>query len=165
MSGRGHIWNNTLPLLKDYLFVGIGANCYIFARPQNDYIYQSYVDIPNLYEVKPHSWYLQQWIETGMIGFLALLGFYLWYAIRSIRIYRRASLHDGLTWIGIGIFCGTLAYMVTGLANDSMVCTAPVFWIILGLGMAVNRMIVEKEGLFGYVGETTDGQEETEFQP
>ena len=31
--------------------------------------------------------------------------------------------------------------MIVGLANDSNVCTAPGFWIMLGLGMAVNRII------------------------
>lgn len=165
MTGRGQIWNHTIPLLKDYIFLGVGANCFVFAYPQSDYIFRTYANIPNTFDSRPHNWYLQQWIETGMIGFLALLIFYLWYAIRSIRIYRRANLHDSLSWVGIGIFSGTLAYMIAGLANDSNVCTAPVFWIILGLGMAVNRMIVEKEGLFGYIGESTDGQEETEFQP
>lgn len=159
-SGRGQIWNHTIPLLKNYLVVGIGANCFIFAYPQNDYIYAAYMDLPNIYDVKPHNWYLQQWIETGMIGFLALLGFYLWYVIRSIRIYRRSNLHESLSWTGIGIFSGTLTYMIVGLANDSNVCTAPVFWVILGLGMAVNRMIAEKEGMFGYVRETAEALED-----
>lgn len=38
--------------------------------------------------------------------------------------------------------------MIAGIANDSNVCTAPVFWGMLGLGLAVNRMLVKKENLF-----------------
>lgn len=148
MSGRGHIWNNTLPILSKYIFIGSGANSYMFAYPQNDYIYRSYTNIQNIFDVKPHNLYLQQWVENGLPAMLAFLAFYIWYMLRSIRIYRRANLNNTLSWIGIGIFTGTLTYMIVGLANDSNVCTAPVFWIMLGLGMAVNRMIVEKEKLF-----------------
>ena len=39
-------------------------------------------------------------------------------------------------------------YVIAAVANDSNVCTAPVFWGMLGLGLAVNRMLVEKDGLF-----------------
>lgn len=31
-------------------------------------------------------------------------------------------------------------YIVTGIANDSTVAVAPVFWGLLGVGLAVNRM-------------------------
>lgn len=31
--------------------------------------------------------------------------------------------------------------LVVGLANDSSVCVAPLFWILMGLGFAVNHMI------------------------
>jgi hypothetical protein len=41
-----------------------------------------------------------------------------------------------------------LVYMFAGIVNDSNVCTAPVFWGMLGLGLAVNRMLVKKENLF-----------------
>ena len=40
---------------------------------------------------------------------------------------------------GIGIMLGTFGYLVTGLANDSTVAVAPVYWCLLGVGMAVNR--------------------------
>ena len=40
---------------------------------------------------------------------------------------------------GIGIMLGTFGYLVTGLANDSTVVVAPVYWCLLGVGMAVNR--------------------------
>ena len=32
-------------------------------------------------------------------------------------------------------------YMVTGLANDSTVAVAPVFWGLLAVGIAVNEMV------------------------
>ena len=91
MSNRGHIWNKTIPLLGKHVFMGSGANTYMFEVPQEDYISQNYVYGANSYDVKAHSWYLQQWVETGLIGTLALLVFLFWYLVQSIRIYRRAS--------------------------------------------------------------------------
>ena len=72
----------------------------------------------------------------------------LWYIIRSVRIYRRVDLHEHLSWVGFGLFAAVLVYVIAAVANDSNVCTAPVFWGMLGLGMAVNRMLVTKENLF-----------------
>ena len=143
-SGRGHIWDGCLSILHKYLFVGSGANTFMFAYPQNDYIYRAYMNTQNMLDVKAHNMYLQQWIENGMIAMLAFVVFCFWYVIASIRLYRKTDLTDGLARIGLGIFTGVVCYLTVGIANDSNVCTAPVFWIILGLGMSVNRMIVEK---------------------
>ena len=148
MSNRGHIWNNTIPVLGKHVFMGAGANTYMFEVPQNDYISQNYVYGANSYDVKAHSWYLQQWVETGLLGTLALLVFLFWYLVQSIRIYRRVDLHESISWVGFGLFAAVLVYMIAGIANDSNVCTAPVFWGMLGLGLAVNRMLVKKENLF-----------------
>lgn len=147
MSSRGHIWDMTIPFLGKHVFMGSGANTYMLEYPQDDYIGQKYI-YANGYEVKAHCWYLQQWVETGLIGTIALLIFLMWYVVQSIRIYRRANLHESLSWVGFGLFAAVLVYLIAGIANDSNVCTAPVFWGMLGLGLATNRMISEKEGLF-----------------
>ena len=65
-----------------------------------------------------------------------------------MRIYRRADLHESISWVGFGLFAAVLVYLIAAIANDSNVCTAPMFWGMLGLGLATNRMIVEKEKLF-----------------
>lgn len=134
--------------LGKYVFMGAGANSYLFEYPQNDYISQAYVYGFNSYGVKAHSWYLQQWVETGLIGTLSLIIFLCWYVVRSIRIYRRVDLHESISWVGFGIFAAVLVYLLVAIVNDSNVCTAPVFWGMLGLGLAVNRMLVKKENLF-----------------
>lgn len=148
MSFRGHIWNMTIPLLGKHVFMGSGANTYMFEYPQNDYLGQVSIYGGSSLQVKAHCWYLQQWVETGLIGTLALLAFLGWYVIRSMRIYRRADLHESISWVGFGLFAAVLVYLIAAIANDSNVCTAPMFWGMLGLGLATNRMIVEKEKLF-----------------
>lgn len=158
MSFRGHIWNNTLPLVVKHIFVGSGANTYLLEYPQNDYIGQEYIYGQNTFHVKAHCWYLQQCVENGLLGTLALLGFFIWYIVQSIRIYRRVDLHQRISWVGFGFFAAVLVYLLAAIVNDSNVCTAPVFWGMLGLGLAVNRMITEKEKMFQ---EPTPAEEET----
>ena len=46
-----------------------------------------------------------------------------------------------LHWISLGIFSALLTYMIVALVNDSTVCTASVYWVLLGLGIAVNRSL------------------------
>ena len=147
-SGRGNLWNLIIPQLPKHIFIGSGANSFARIFPQNDYVYKVYQGLDSVFAVKAHNWFLQEWIENGLIGALCLFGFYFWYAIRSIQIYRRCDMRGFVAQIGFGIFVGTIGYMAAGVANDSNVCTAPVFWVMMGLGMAINRMIVEKEELF-----------------
>jgi O-antigen ligase len=98
-----------------------------------------------MFDVKPHNWYLQQWVENGLLATLCLIGFYLWYMVESIRIYRRVSLKTDMNRVGFAIFIGTLIYMISGLANDSTVNVAPVYWVMMGLGISVNHIVKERE--------------------
>ena len=159
-SGRGHIWDGIIPILPKYLFMGSGANTFLFAYPQNDYIYRTYLNTQNVLDVKPHNMYLQQWIENGMIAMLAFLIFYFWYIISSIKLYRRVDLSRNLAKIGFGIFTGVICYLLVGLVNDSNVCTAPVFWVILGLGMAINRILKEHDVVISNIFKKDEEQEQ-----
>lgn len=144
MSNRGHIWNLTIPILKKHIIMGAGANTFLFEYPQNDYMYKTYKQEINSFDVKAHSWYLQQWVESGLLGLLMLMGFVFCYLIQSIHLYRHVDLHNYMSWVGIGLFLAVGTYLFAAVTNDSNVCTAPVFWSMLGLGLAVNRMLMQK---------------------
>ena len=154
-SGRGNIWNLTIPLLAKHIFVGSGANTYGFELPQNDYVYKMYQGIPNVLIAKAHNWFLQEWVENGLIATVCLFGFYLWYFLKSIKIYRNCNMHDPYAKIGFGIYVGTIGYFAAGIANDANICTAPVFWVLIGLGMSLNRLIAEQENIMN-VSTSTD---------
>ena len=59
--------------------------------------------------------------------------------MESIRLYFLCGGLRSSEKIGLGIMLGTFGYIVTGLANDSTVAVAPLYWCLLGTGMAVNR--------------------------
>lgn len=143
-QNRGVIWNHTIPLLKNYMIFGNGANTFAQAYPQDDYIYKEYMGMQYMYDVKAHNWYLQQWVEEGFIALVAFIVFYMIYFLQCVKLYRKNNLKDPIVAMGMALFTGVTAYMVGAIVNDSNVTTAPVFWVTIGLGYAVNRMIREK---------------------
>lgn len=144
-TNRGFIWAHTFPLLKKYIFLGAGAESFVFVYPQRDYV--------NLYNygygeqllTKPHNLYLQIAIQTGVVSLTAFLLFYLIYFISGIRLYFKCNFDTPLTQAGVGIMAGTFGYMVMGLTNDSCITVAPVYWVLLGLGVTINLLVKKQK--------------------
>jgi len=146
-SGRGGIWANSNPLLAKYFFVGAGADCYCAVYPQNDYA-GKFNDggSLNLIVDKPHNMYLMIGIGTGGISLIAVIAMYGIYLVQSFKTYwKREFEPDYMTYVGFGIFCGVAGFMFTGLVDDSTVSTMPMFYGLMGLGIAINMMIRSKD--------------------
>lgn len=144
-GGRDIIWSNSFPMVLDSLLIGKGPDTYALLYPQEYYIYKTYTNALSDIDVKPHSLYLQIGIHSGVVALLAVLVFYGMYFVQSIRIYRKENFESYLSQAGVGIFIGTLAYMITGIANDSSVTVAPIFWALMGLGIGINYMLLKAE--------------------
>ena len=143
---RGYIWSRSLPMLKDTLLIGKGADTFCLYFPQNDYTgrYSANWSL-NIVVDKVHNFYLATALNTGMISLLALLslfGIYLW---QSFPLYKRASYaQDYLTFCGAGIFIGISGFLVSAIFNDSSVSVMPLFYGLLGTGFAINRMLSKR---------------------
>jgi O-antigen ligase len=137
---RGYIWSRTLPLLRHYLITGSGPNTFTEVFPNNDYVGKTNMNYDGVPVTKPHNLYLQIWVQTGLVSMIAFVLVFLIYFVSSIRLYYRGTLGI-MEQIGIAIMIGCFGYMVTGLANDSTVSVAPVYWGLMGLGMAVNHLV------------------------
>ena len=140
-SGRGLIWNNIIPKLKKCLLFGTGANTFVMEYPQDNYIYKTYSGVQYVFDVKAHSMYFQQFLENGLIALLLILAICLYYIITSFVLYLKIKENTFESCLGKGFFLGIIAYLVVCLTNDSNVNTAPVFWAMLGIGVAVNEML------------------------
>ncbi len=90
--------------------------------------------------------YLQIAVQTGLVSMIAFLLFYLFYFVTSIRLYMKSKLDSYETQIGAAILVGTFGYMIMGLANDSSITVAPIFWLLMGIGIAINYRL--KNGQF-----------------
>lgn len=138
-TNRGYIWSRTLPLLKDTLLLGKGADNFVYAFPNDDYVGKVSCGFGSQTVTKPHNMYMQIWVQDGMLACLAFLALYLIFAIKT---FRHCFVKGEITYcqkIQIAIFCGSTGYMVAGIANDSTICVAPIFWVLLGIGYAINE--------------------------
>lgn len=140
-SGRGYLWNRTIPILRDYLVIGSGPDTYTLVYPQQDYVNLYNNGYDGTFASKPHNMYLQIAVQTGCLSILAVIVFYAMYLIQSIRLYWKSCFDTRLSIIGIALFLGTLGYMISGLTNDSTVTVAPMFWVLIGMGISTNALV------------------------
>lgn len=138
---RGTIWSKTIPMLKDSLLFGTGADTYALTYPQDDYVDKTYDGAMTGLDLKPHCFYLQVATQSGMVALIAVLVFYIWYFITSMRLYRKATYQNGLEIIGAGVLLATFTYMIVSVLNDSTVSVAPIYWVLMGIGISVNELV------------------------
>lgn len=139
-SGRGYTWSRTIPLLSQNLILGSGADTFVFEFPQYDYVAMTNYGFGDTLITKPHSLYLQIGVQTGVISLICFIIFYGIYFVQSLLLYLRKKELNNADAIGVAILAGTISYMVSGISNDSSITVAPIFWLLIGLGLAVNRI-------------------------
>jgi hypothetical protein len=141
-SGRGYIWSRTLPMLRDTLILGHGADTYCIYFPHEDYVgkYNTGWNI-NMIVDKPHNMYLGAAVGTGLISVIALLALFLIYIVQSFRLYLRAKYDDFASVTGAGIFFGVLGFLISAFVDDSSVSVMPLFYGLLGVGIAINILL------------------------
>lgn len=140
-TGRGYLWSRTLPLLKDYIFIGSGPSTFVYTFPQNDYVSKFNNNFDSQVVTKPHNLYLQIAVETGLVSCIAFISLCAMYIIQTILTFRKSSLETIVEQMGVLICVGVIGYLVSGTINDSNIGVAPIFWILLGVGFACNRII------------------------
>lgn len=138
-SARGYIWSRAIPMIPENLILGSGPDTFLLNFPQNDLLgkYWAY-GTTNMVVDKPHNLYLQILLSDGGIALAAFLVIVLLYIVDSIRLYALKKEYQMNQIFGAAACLGVVGYLFAGLFNDSIVSVAPVFWIILGVGIAVN---------------------------
>jgi hypothetical protein len=145
MTNRGYIWSRTIPMLDTYFIRGAGADNYPIAFPQDDYLAKlnSGMD-SNMVVDKPHNMYLQIAINTGVLSLISLLVIWGIYIISSIRLYSKISYDSLEKFVGSSCLISVIGYLITGIFNDNVVSVAPLFWIIIGIGISINMEIKKR---------------------
>ena len=149
-SARGYIWSRSLPImLKKNLLIGSGPDTFGFVFPQNDRLAKWWAyGFTNMTVDKVHNLYLQIGMGQGCIALIAFLVMMITYLIQSFKLYAFGNEYNDTDGMGIGIMLAIIGYLGAGFFNDSVVSVAPIFWILLGTGFAVNyikQRDIEKE--------------------
>ena len=140
-TNRGYIWSTSIPLLKDHMLLGSGADSFIFRYPNDDYVGMYNYGFDQQVMTKPHSLYLQIGVQTGLVSLIAFLIFYMIYFVQSIILYARGHYDTFTKQIGAAIFISTVGFMIASITNDSTVTVSPIFWILLGIGYGLNQQV------------------------
>lgn len=144
-SRRGYIWSRTIPLMKPYWCKGIGPNAFIIAFPNDDFVGSRRNGNKTLLVDKPHNTFLQTYIQTGGISAISYLLLWILYIAQCCRLFWRTKLSTNMHKIAFGIFIGTISYWIVSMTNDAVIGVQSSYWILLGLGYAVNRLLKQKQ--------------------
>lgn len=143
-SSRGYIWSRSITLIKDTLLIGKGPDTFAFYFPQEDYLGKlkfmrdAYIIID-----KPHNFYLQTAINTGVPSLIVILILFGVCLIRHLKKILDLSNMGHSRNFSVVIFSAIISYLVTGLFTDSVVSVAPVFWILLGIGYGSTMVMFQ----------------------
>ena len=140
-SGRGYAWGRTIPLLLDHLLIGSGPDTFAVEFPQTDYVARYKVGFEGIIFTRPHNFYLQMGVQTGVVSLLAFLVFYGIYFVGCCRRYFFCKFQRAEEWGGFAVFLSTVGFMAAGLANDSLIVVSPIFYVLLGAGLAINHKL------------------------
>ncbi|MGN0686922.1 MAG: undecaprenyl-phosphate glucose phosphotransferase [Oscillospiraceae bacterium] len=158
-SSRGYIWSRTIPLLKNCMLTGYGPDTFAYVFPQNDYLAKYYAYDEGFYLTvdKPHNLYLQIFFSNGLIALIAFVAICALYLIDSLRLYALKDKYRPEQFYGISVMLGIVGYLAAVMFNDSVVSVAPVFWIMLGIGTALNAINRRTDKSLAGVAQDTTG--------
>lgn len=139
-SNRGYIWSRSIPMIKDTILLGNGPDTFEMYFPQNDYVAKMKF-MESIFTVvdKPHDLYLQTAINTGVLSLISFLIFIGWYFINSLKLYVKGVFNEYFA-AGVACLAAVTSFLVSSIANDSTISVSLTFWIILGVGIACNRL-------------------------
>lgn len=138
-SGRGYIWGRTIPLLKKYFLWGSGPDTFAVVFPQTDYVMKANTGL-GMYQqlpTKAHSIYLQNALQTGSISLICLMMFWIRYFIQAIKSSFKEKNRE-VYMLRLGIMLATGGFLLMGFMNDSNLAVSPIFWCLLGAGIAIE---------------------------
>jgi len=146
-SNRGYIWSRAIPIISNHILYGVGPDNFIYAFPQGDVLGRINNTPGNMNMIvdKPHNMYIQMAINTGLISLLAFLALILIYMASVIKSMWKSNFDYAMDKVNVAILIAIVGYLAAAMFNDQINSVAPIFYVLLGLGIAVNRLcLVEK---------------------
>lgn len=130
-SGRGFIWSRSIPLLRNTLLLGVGPDVFPYVFPQADYAGKINMGAPTILVDKPHNWFLQVAIGTGVISLLCLIYVGTRVVRQSLALNRTSEKKEYLC-MAVTVVAFITAFAVTGLFYDSIISVSIWVWPVMG---------------------------------
>ncbi|MDD6333371.1 MAG: O-antigen ligase family protein [Clostridia bacterium] len=129
-TGRGYIWRNSLPILKNTVVFGHGAGTFEMYFKQFDYVglLNSQGNIDLIID-KPHNWYIQMACNEGVFAMASVIIIIICSIVNSIRC--QLNVRRIITLL-VPATLAMIVFSVMECFTDSYVTVNPLMWIILG---------------------------------
>lgn len=131
---RLYIWKNTLPKVKDYLWTGVGIDCF-------RYIFKPYLRIDGGIVGKAHNEYLQLIITEGVF---ALLAYLILLFINVFNNYKNSRSKE-YDYLDYAILLSVIGYITQAFFNISVIRVAPMFFVLMGLSYNRDALKIEEK--------------------
>lgn len=141
------IYRNTLNMIKQHPFLGVGINT--FSRNYGKYRLAKVEETnPTADGYYAHNNFLHMAGEVGLLGLGAFLVF-LFLIFKDIWLSFRRNKNYFLRVFSISIFAALSAYLINGFTETNLYYSriVMVFWFLLGLGQALRRLTYNNEGM------------------
>lgn len=146
-TGRGYVWVQSLPILKNCFLLGKGNGCFGFYFTQNEIVGLLNTHGSCKYAIdRPHNWYIQIAVSSGIPALLCVLLLFLYYIFSFLKSTLKKetpgnAVPASSSLLLTGIFAGLVGFMLCGMINDSYITVNPFFWLLLGTGIANLKSI------------------------
>jgi len=137
---RLSIWQSSAEIIKDYWYKPIGQSTDVFKS-----VYPIYAQ-NGVSAEHAHNWYLQNIVETGILGFIVLIGIiYRFFQYIFNGIKKATNFADKI--ILIGFASGLIGYMIEGIFDNVWYNyrVILIFWIFIALAVRYKKFIDEEE--------------------
>ena len=134
-AGRSELWQRAIYMMQDFPYTGIGLGTFSRVAPV---MYPFFLIGPDAEVPHAHNLILQEGVNLGVPGLVALVGLLTVFsiiALQTVRLARNTSLEP----LSVGLLCGFIVYLIHGLVDYVTFSTKPgtVIWIIMGLTVAL----------------------------
>lgn len=126
---RATFYRDSMKIINDYPLFGAGGNGWSI-------LYQKYQNNPYT-STQAHSYFIQHWLETGLVGFIVLCVFLIYVYWRYLRYYFRHE-SDERTVYSVIFFIFTIAILLHSIIDFNMTYVYIGCLVFLSLGAMVG---------------------------
>jgi len=132
VEGRLGFYQTALKIIADYPLLGAGGGGW-------EALYLGYQEVL-YYTSQVHSHFLQVWVETGTLGFIAFMGMWTFFILSFVRVRRSPSISTDHKEIYAAVFIAAIALGAHSALDFNLSLASVSFFLfaLLGAGRALG---------------------------
>jgi O-antigen ligase len=129
------IWGPLMPEIFDHPFFGNGLGAVMYSKAMR----MEMLDLV----AHPHNAFLEAYLNMGIVGFILIVGFWLWTWRRLRVLSKDERVHPRLRGLFEGAAAGLVSFLVAGFAGSSLEPSAEqaFLWLAIGIMFGISLQL------------------------